>query len=301
VTALRALDLDHAGLFVPDMDAAAAALQAMGFTLTPLTPQRTAPPCPGEPPAPAGMANRCIMLAGGYIEVLVAEEGADTPVARQLRAALDRHTGLHLIAFGTADALAERRRLDEAGYAPLPLVPLERPVATAEGGELARFSVVRVPPGTMAEGRIQFVRQHTPDLVWQPRFLGHRNRAAALAEVLLCVADPDEAAARYARFAGRPAAPIAPGHWRLATDRGRLTFMDPATLADALPGIEVPTLPFMAALTLASGDLAVTRAVLAAGGCAHRDPSPGVVRIEPPPALGATVLFGTADAASPWD
>ena len=297
----RGLSLDHAGLFVPDMDAAGAALEAMGFTLTPFTPQQTAAAEPGRPPAPAGTANRCVMLAGGYIEVLTALSDA-TPVARQLRAALARYTGLHLIAFGTADAAAEHRRLAEAGFAPLPLVPLERPVVTEGGGEgVARFAVVRVPPGAMAEGRIQFVQQRTPELVWQLRFLGHRNRAAALVDVLLCVEDPGEAAARFARFTGRPAAPVGTRHWRLATVRGHLTFMDPATLAEALPGVHARMLPWIAALALASGDLAATRDALAAGGVAYRDASPGIVRVDSPPAaLGATFLFSALDAPSLW-
>ena len=297
MTVVRGLSLDHVGLFVPDIGAAALALEPMGFAATPLTPQQTAGG-PGEPPAPAGTSNRCIMLAGGYIEVLTAT--GDTPVARQLRAALARYTGLHLIAFGTADAAAEHRRLKKAGYEPLPLVPLERPVATDGGEGVARFSVVRVPPGTMAEGRIQFVQQRTPELVWQPRFLAHRNRAAALVDVLVCVEDPGEAVQRYARFAGRPAAGVAPRRWRLVTDRGRVSFMDPTALAAALPGVAAPALPFIAAVVLASGDLDITRAVLAAGGVAHRDAAPGIVQVEPPPALGVTVVFSALDAASPW-
>jgi hypothetical protein len=64
MTAVRRLSLDHAGLFVPDMAGAALALDALGFTLTPLTPQQTVDE-PGQPPVPAGTANRCVMLAGG--------------------------------------------------------------------------------------------------------------------------------------------------------------------------------------------------------------------------------------------
>ena len=58
----------------------------------------------------------------------------------------------------------------------------------------ARFQVLRVPSDTMPEGRIQFVQQRTPELLWQRRWLDHPNRAFALAAVLICVADPREAA-----------------------------------------------------------------------------------------------------------
>jgi hypothetical protein len=143
--------LDHVGLFVPDMARAARAFERIGYRLTPFSPQRHRL-APGEPLVPAGTANRLAMLAEGYIEILTPT--TDTPVPRQLRQAIERYPGLHLIAFGTGDAEAAHARLAENGFAPQPVIRLERTVSTDQGDGLARFSVVRVPPGTMAEGRI---------------------------------------------------------------------------------------------------------------------------------------------------
>ena len=67
------------------------------------------------------------MLRRGYVEILAAT--ADTPLAQQLREQLARHVGLHLAAFGSADAAAEHRRLAAAGFPVLPLVDMRRPVA----------------------------------------------------------------------------------------------------------------------------------------------------------------------------
>jgi catechol 2,3-dioxygenase-like lactoylglutathione lyase family enzyme len=157
--------IDHIGLFVPDMARAARVMERLGFTLTPLTAQRHEL-ASGELAA-TGTANRLAILQQGYIELLTA--AGDTPLADQMRRALRRYAGAHLIAFTSADGGATHARLAEEGFAPLPLVRLERGAVTPEGERLARFSVVRVPPERMPEGRMQFCQHHTPELVWQRR------------------------------------------------------------------------------------------------------------------------------------
>ena len=69
------LVLDHVAHFVPDLDAAARALEAeglegarggveaLGFAVTPYSEQSTQD-------GPAGTANRCVMLGEGYLEFL---------------------------------------------------------------------------------------------------------------------------------------------------------------------------------------------------------------------------------------
>ena len=101
----------------------------------------------------------------GYVEFLVPY--ADGSVADQLRAAMKRYVGLHLIALGTAYAENDHARLERDGFPTIPMVNLQRKVDTLNGEKVARFSVARVPPGTMAEGRIQFCQHHTPEVPWQ--------------------------------------------------------------------------------------------------------------------------------------
>jgi hypothetical protein len=288
--------LDHVGLFVPDMRRGAEAFAQLGFELTPFSPQlhRLAP---GQPLMPAGTANRLAVLSQGYLELLTPV--ADTPIARQLQAAIERYSGLHLIAFGSADAEAVRALLDAEGFAPQPVIELERTVASAAGERVARFSVVRVPPGTMAEGRVQYCRHHTPELVWQARWLEQPNRARTLADLLLCVADPAAAAARHGRFVGRAPAG-AQGCYLLELDRGRLVFTDPAGLARLLPGTEVPCLPFIAALALTTDDLAATRAVLGQNGLRAAALGAGGLAVAVPGGICATVCFLAAGAAPLW-
>ncbi len=285
--------LDHHGHFVPDMDAASAALTRLGFKLTPYA-EHSQPAAAGQPPRPSGTGNRCIMLRESYIEVLCA--AGDALMARQLRDAVARYTGLHLLAFTAVDAAAEHARLSQLGFVLQPLVHLSRAV---EGGQL-RFSVVRLEGGhAMEEGRIQFLTHETPDLLWRGDFLDHPNGVVAMREVVLASAGPQEAAARFGRYLGRAAKSV-PGGWHIALARGGLTILGAEALASALPGIVIPDLPFIAASTLISQDIAATTAYLDSKEIALAELAPGVFRAEVLPALGSTMIFMESGGLAPW-
>ncbi len=280
------LYLDHVACFAPRMDDAQYVFAKLGFTLTPFSAQSHRL-TPQGPLAPAGTGNCCIMLEQGYLECLT-PTGA-TQVADQLRAAITRYVGNHLIAFGTASADADYTRLAEQGFAPLDPVALQRQIATPHGEETARFTVVRVAPGTMAEGRIQFCRQHTPQLLWQTRWLGHQNRATALTAVVLCVADPAGTAARYASFTGINA--VRSGdNWLLRTARGSLLFVAPEPFRAAF-GIEPPALPWIAGCALASNDMAATRQHMAGSGYASGNLDLQRIYVIPPASVGGVIIF----------
>src|ERR1700687_4055257 len=102
------LNVDHVSHFVPDMDAASTALERLGFTLTPFSSQSHRLERDG-PLVPAGTGNRCVMLKQGYLEFLTPT--AETPIADQLREAMRRYVGIHLVAFGTAAADSDHARL----------------------------------------------------------------------------------------------------------------------------------------------------------------------------------------------
>jgi hypothetical protein len=251
-------DIDHLAHFLPDIEHAGDALTRLGFTLTPFSAQSHRLE-PGGPLAPAGTGNRCVMLKRGYLEFLTSTH--DTPNAAQLRSAIQRYTGVHLIAFGTQTPDADFRRLSTNGFSPLAPVALQRQVGTESGEATARFTVVRAAPAAMAEGRIQFCQHHTRDVVWQSRWLTHANHGVGLAGVILCVADPQEAAHRYARFTGLPAQ-ASGTTWRLgSTMKGYLLFVSPESLHQSL-GISAPALPWIAGCIIDSDDLSATQAIV---------------------------------------
>jgi len=277
-----ALVLDHVAHFVPDLGEAGRALEALGFAVTPVSVQSTQD-------GPAGTANRCVMLEGGYLEFL--SPVADTPHARRTREAMARYPGVHILALGTPAATEEHARLARRGFAPLPLVDLEREVELEGETRKARFGVVRVPPETMPEGRVQFVEHRTPDAVWQPRWLGHTNGVTALAAVFVCADDPAAVAARYARFTGL--LPRRQGRFvRLETSRGNLWIARTKDLIDLLGA--APAAPALAGYALACDDpAALARRCRAAGAKVRRAGALYAALL--PPALGGAWLFGAAD------
>jgi hypothetical protein len=277
------LVLDHVAHFVPDLGAAAAALEALGFVPTPVSAQAT-------PEGPTGTANRCVMLGQGYIELLAPV--ADTPHARRTREAMARYPGVHILALGTPAAAEERARLERHGFAPLPTVDLERDVELEGETRRARFGVVRVPPETMPEGRVQFVEHRTPEYVWQPRWLEHANGVAGLAAAFVVADDPPAVAARYARFAGlvpRPAGAFV----RLPTARGELVFGRRKDLVRLLG--DAPAAPALAGYALACRDVRKLLVRCRRAGVVARARGK-LYSARLPPALGGAWLFGSRAA-----
>ena len=284
-----AVFLDHVAHFVPEMDAAAAALERCGFRLTPFTAQTNR--VDGKP-VPAGTGNRCAMLRQGYVEILTAT--GETELARQLRERIADHVGLHLAAFSSADAAAEHRRLGSAGFATLPLVDMRRPVATATGSEDARFTIARIAHGTMPEGRVQFLTHRTEPLVWRDGFLDHPNGAQALTGLWIAAADPREAAERFARFTGRD--PHQAGEiTTTALERGAVHIARPDYLSDAFGITPAGSLPCFVAAQIAVASLAEIIRHLAAGDVSFRRirlPAEGdAIAATLPAALGGAMLF----------
>lgn len=282
----RSITVDHIAHFVPEPEAAGAALTGLGFTLTPFSAQSHRPD-PTGPLVPAGTGNRCVMLKRGYLEFLTPTH--DTPNAAQLRTAIARYTGVHLIAFGTDAPQDDYAQLQREGFAPLPPLPLQREAETIDGTATARFTVVRVPPPVMAEGRIQFCQHHTPEVVWQPRWLEHANHAVALAGVLLCVADAAATAQRYARFTGLPVQPVDDA-WRLDTARGYVLIAH-ANVIQCRLGVTAPTLPWIAGYILDSDDMQATARSINGRALGER------IVVDLPPALGGTIIFQAAGSA----
>lgn len=261
---MSGLVLDHIAHWVPDPAAARAALVELGFCVTPFSAQSV-----GDPPVSAGTGNHCAMLEDGYLEFLAPT--GDTPNAATLRGGIQRYTGVHLVAFGTDDPASDHRRLETGGFAPLAPVNLSRKLATPTGEATARFTVVRTAATAMPEGRVQFVQQHTPEHLWQKRYMAHKNGALGLSRVEICVADPSEAVERYTRYTGLAPTRMA-GAVGLATARGSLVFRDPGDMATLL-GVAAPCIPWIAGYVLA---------------CA---PGTAARRVALPQSLGGVVLF----------
>jgi len=292
----REIFLDHLAHFVRDPEPAGRALVQAGFAPAPLSIQSNPDPA-GGPSQLTGTGNMTVMFRRGYVEILF--KTSETPLARELDAALERHAGLHLVAFAVADAAEAHARLGAIGFRVRPLVQMQRPVETETGPATAAFTITRVEPGVMAEGRIQILTHQTEHAVWQPRWLTHPNGAVALTDVVIAVANVDEVAQRFGRFTGRPVISNAAGR-AVALDRGRVQIMDTAAFTGLLPEIAVPSLPFIGAYGVLVVSLDGAEQALRARGTTPRRCGPLLIAPFPRElGLGAWLFVETASAL-PW-
>jgi hypothetical protein len=249
--------LDHLAHFVRDADAASRAFARCGFTPTPVSIQVS--PNPDGGVSPTGTGNVTAMFWRGYAEVLF--KTSDTPLSREFDAALERHAGLHLVAFAVADAEKAHRRLGTSGFAVRPLVHMSRPVATEAGPNTAAFTIARVEAGVMPEGRIQVLTHHSEETVWQRRRLTHPNSAVGLIDVMIAVDDVEEAAQRFIRFTGR-AATRTPGGALIRLDRGGIYLVNHERVTERLPEVAIARLPFIVGYALRVRSLAAAEAAV---------------------------------------
>lgn len=281
------LFLDHAAWFVEEFEASGAALERLGFIVTPLRAHMSALRA-GDPIVPLGTANRCVMLRSGFLEMLGSV--GDTPMAAQLRAQLARYPGLHLAAFSGHDAAAHHAALVEDGLDPLPIATIRRNQATPDGEQAIGGSIIRLAPTAWPEGRVQIVfPSMSPDALWHPALVQHANGADRLSELLIVVEHPRERADAFARFTRRPVRQ-AGKRWVLDTERGRVHLTVPTELPRHLPGVHPPALPYIAAVAIGSTDLTRSRAWFRQQGVDH-DVHRDTVQVGPADALGATLVF----------
>ncbi len=286
--------LDHVGAYVADRRRAAIQLRRIGFTLTPYARHVQS----GEGgQQPSGTGNQCVMFREGYLEILSAT-GEATPLAALLHRAVERYEGLHLVTFAVADAEARHAALPGRRFKPLPLVRLRRPTPGGGGDELCRFDVVRLPPGTMPEGRVQIITHHTPELVWRPDLLVHANGAEALTGILIAVDDPSEVAIRFSRFVDRQALFVDPDQSEVELQRGRVTLVRENRLKAVLSEGPPQGTPYMAAIAVRCRDLKRLARHLAASRVDFRRDG-GRLLIGPEHAVGMTIVFHDA-ATQPW-
>lgn len=287
------LFLDHVGWFVPDMDQASRAFEKLGFSLTPFSVHGDRDPATGEL-KPLGTANRLVMLEEGYLEILTLHGGVINPSVERMKTSMARHVGVHLIAMTVADSLAEAKRLEKDGFALNPTINLRRTIEAEDGSQVeVAFTVIRPKEGVHPEGRIQVLTQHTPEHMWQGRYVRNDNAIQGLRGVMLVVDDPAEVKARLSRFTSR-AVQQRPDHVLIKLDRGHLRIFTAAQATAYLGGLPVPTAPSMAALGFTSRDLGQTRAFLRQRGVKLALDTPERIIVDAADGMGAHLIIGQA-------
>jgi hypothetical protein len=160
---LAPLAVDHAVIAVRDLDGAALAFGALGFTLTPRGVHSI------------GSRNHCIMLGSTYVELL--QPASAHPWLAHYRECVEQGDGLAALALATPDAAASCRDLAAQRVAAQPPMDLARPVSLGNEERIARFRIVQV-------SREVFLCQHlTRELVWRREWQSHENGASELVAV----------------------------------------------------------------------------------------------------------------------
>ncbi|AVO43938.1 VOC family protein [Phreatobacter cathodiphilus] len=254
------LGADHVVVTVRDLDAAAKAWAAIGFTMSPR----------GTHSPHLGTGNYTTMFGEDYLELLGVL--TETDQNKPTRDFLAKREGIERTAFTTDDAAGGAAELKARGLEPLGPVHFGRPVDLPGGGTgEAKFNVFRWPLDQNPGGMRIFACQHlTRDTVWIPEIMTHANGAKRIARIEILTADPKAAAEKMAGLIDEPATET-PDGWRVPSGgkRADFRFYDAETFSALYPAAvrEGAASEGAVALVIATDDLA--KAAKASGGIAH--------------------------------
>jgi hypothetical protein len=276
------IGIDHALVGVRDLEAARAAWQAMGFTVTPRGRH-----------IGWGTANYCVMLHRGYVELLgILDPGQFTNNLDKFLAGREGPMGL---AFGSRDSERTARWLGGQGFHPDGPKDLARALELPSGDAMPAFKLVHLPPAETPGIRAFFCQHLSPEIVRWPGYLLHANKAVALETVIAVADDPAALAEPYRRLFGAAAVTPEENVLKIATGQGELWFVTPDELARLYGNIEIPRqrAPWLAAMRISVLILADTADYL--DWMKVRIVPTGVgVAVPPEFAAGAIVEFVTA-------
>jgi hypothetical protein len=274
------LSLDHALIFVHDLDQAAARYRRLGFTLTPR----------GAHPS-LGTANHTVMLARDYLELITVL--VPGPTNERWASILARGDGFGAVALGTRDAVATRDQLRHRGFDIPPAVDFARPVATPDGEAAARFTVAHLPGEATPALPAFFCQHHTPGLVWIPDYQSHPNTAFVVAGLIVVHPDPAGVGPTYERLLGRASVHPHPGGLELDLRGTRLMLVTPrfaaARLGRAVTRQADEIRPI--GITIGVRSLPTCRAVLTANRVPSRPFGRASVLVEPDHTSGVFLEF----------
>ncbi|TWG92477.1 glyoxalase-like protein [Mesorhizobium sp. J18] len=246
--------IDHCYLLVEDLDRSLAQFQKLGFTLSPR----------GLHSAAMGSANHTIMFPQDYFELLGMVAPTEENAGKRELLRRDGE-GLYAIACRAGDVSEAGKKLGELGIGTNGLRSFERPVPLPGGGEgIAAFSVLQFDQKEVPVGMAFMCQHHTPETVWLPELLAHRNGAKGLAGAVAAPADPEQAARSYARLFAAGKVTEVEGGWQVSTGSAPLTFVSRQTMDQRYEGVDLSATPknAFAVLQIAVDDLDKVRRVL---------------------------------------
>ncbi len=270
--------LDHVVINVRDrIDAGEDTYRRLGFTLTPRGYHSL------------GSMNHLAIFGTDYLELIAAPPG-DTRRPEILGSA----EGLNGLVFGTDESASVYAALVAAGVPALPPREFTRPVEIADGPRDATFRTVRLPEGTVPDGRLYFCHHLTRDLVWRDEWRHHANGVVAVARAVIMARDPAVWGTLFGRMFGPSAVRAIPGGCSLMVGLSTFDVVTPEALAsqfgDATP-VANGRADMMAGLSFRTRSLDMAAAALAAGGITGVRREANRIVVPAAAAFGAVVEF----------
>jgi catechol 2,3-dioxygenase-like lactoylglutathione lyase family enzyme len=276
--------IDHLVLAVRDLDAAAAAYQRLGFTVT--------------PPAvhPFGTGNRLVQLDGNFVELLGLVEPAKivppTPTSFSFSdfnaRFLERRQGLSMVVLDSADARHDHAAFGAAGLRTFEPVDFARDARQPDGRvATVAFSVCFVLDEAHPELPMFVCQQHYPENFWRADYQRHANGAMRIVEVTVAVERPAGLAPFYGKLFGADAVSRQDDGLVVATTRGIIRVLSPDRLAARYPD-PAAEVPCYAGYRVAVAELGAAAALLRDRGVPFVD-ADAALGIGPA-AAGGTVL-----------
>ncbi len=283
--------LDHIVHAVRDLDAGADLYRRLGFTVG------------ARNRHPWGTHNHIVQLPGFFIEVLTMSEpdklgvgGFSALFGGYNQRFLEQHEGFSLLILESADAAADARAFEAAKIAASEVMRFERDGTRPDGKPMkVAFSLAFARDALAPAHNFAVCQQHYPENFWNPAWQHHANGVTGVGGVVIVADNPSDHHIFCSAFVGERELQSTSAGITLTTPRGDLQVMAPAAFADHF-GVAAPDVTAggrLAALRLASSDLAVTDAALASGGFT---PVRRMNRLVVPPeqALGAALVFEAA-------
>lgn len=283
--------LDHIVHAVRNLDAAADLYRRFGFTVG------------ARNRHPWGTHNHLVQFQGFFIEILtvaepekLGDDGFSKMFGNFNRRFLEHREGFAMLILESSDAKADQRAFEAARIAASEAMRFEREGSRPDGTPVTvAFSLAFARDPLAPDVGLAVCQQHYPENFWNAAFRNHANGAGGVAGAAMVAANPADHQAVLQAFAGAPGRQSTAGEISIATSRGELAVMTPATFEDRF-GVATPDLSGgarLAALRLACPDLSKAETSLAAGGIEagrHR----GRLVVPPDAAFGATLVFEAA-------
>lgn len=269
---MSSLSLDHVGYVAASLPLLRATMQRLGFAPTEPALLMRANPETGELESLQQQSCHAV-FARSYIEFSAVM--TDDP-SHHLAVYRARGDGLHILALGTPDVPATQARCVLEG---VPVTAPARAARPIDYGSLhgeARFEWFMAQPASAPEGLVCWVRNLTPQLVFQPAVSQHPNGALDVVEVQVEAPDLAAATERYGRWLG--AAPVRTGDGLVfELEGGRLRLR--AGARERFAGLVVRV-----------RSLAICAALLRAADLPYRE-EPGYLTVPEAAAGGAVMVF----------